>query len=557
MNGARRKGACSQTFRRRAEECLEGPRIRSDYRSDAGVRRVRRDASRDVLKNSWCKTDGRPECQRQLGVPGNVPKNGWRKADETERPKAAGGCSEGVTEVSEKRRSAPKSRTVVREKNGCVKESELSELPEDDAERPEVEFVSRLLIGIDVRCTGDGTELFTGPDPGFERFLHSMTNDKNLHDTVFGLASEHDAQQWRIPPGARSVNYSSESDPDPRSKRGTNSVCSDVRGLIRSERSFGAEHRSSENRSDDWLSSGEQSVQDHPRLRLLARCMTPERAPGSGSERSVGARGERGVGDLIERSQGDLPKTILSNSNHTDELHVEQGRTALSTRSSALSGVSNIRKVSPRSNDKGWMSLSLSERKARRLPADSGMGMWVSMLRMRGESAMGRVSTNTVGIPTGMAVKWNWDSGAGSRPGQIQEPKDRSDRWIPSQQERSEVGGSGIGGVRRLRDIAGVTAGDGKTEECCQEDQDRTEPETGGLDDTTRQVMRERTALVFGDRQRDEGSGPDQRCDGSDGSGLRIGVIGATERRSAERRSDGARDTENWGTGVALHNRET
>ncbi|KAJ7024461.1 hypothetical protein C8F04DRAFT_1192379 [Mycena alexandri] len=79
----------------------------------------------------------------------------------------------------------------------------------------------------------------------------------------------------------------------------------------------------------------------------------------------------------------------------------------------------------------------------------------------------------------------------------------------------------------------------------------------GGLDDTTRQVMRERTALVFGDRQRDEGSGPDQKCDGSDGSGLRIGVIGATERRSAERRSDGARGTENWGTGVALHNRET
>ncbi|KAJ7024468.1 hypothetical protein C8F04DRAFT_1192386 [Mycena alexandri] len=30
----------------------------------------------------------------------------------------------------------------------------------------------------------------------------------------------------------------------------------------------------------------------------------------------------------------------------------------------------------------------------------------------------------------------------------------------------------------------------------------------GGLDDTTRQVMRERTALVFGDRQRDKGSGP-------------------------------------------------
>ncbi|KAJ7019055.1 hypothetical protein C8F04DRAFT_1198145 [Mycena alexandri] len=79
----------------------------------------------------------------------------------------------------------------------------------------------------------------------------------------------------------------------------------------------------------------------------------------------------------------------------------------------------------------------------------------------------------------------------------------------------------------------------------------------GGLDDTTRQVMRERTALVFGDRQRDEGSGPDQKCDGSDGSGLRIGVIGATERRSAERRSDGGRGTENWGTGVALHNKET
>ncbi|KAJ7039276.1 hypothetical protein C8F04DRAFT_1179192 [Mycena alexandri] len=54
----------------------------------------------------------------------------------------------------------------------------------------------------------------------------------------------------------------------------------------------------------------------------------------------------------------------------------------------------------------------------------------------------------------------------------------------------------------------------------------------GGLDDTTRQVMRECTALVFGDGQRDEGSGPDQKCDGSDGSGLRIGVIGATERRS-------------------------
>ncbi|KAJ7024458.1 hypothetical protein C8F04DRAFT_1192377 [Mycena alexandri] len=61
----------------------------------------------------------------------------------------------------------------------------------------------------------------------------------------------------------------------------------------------------------------------------------------------------------------------------------------------------------------------------------------------------------------------------------------------------------------------------------------------GGLDDTTRQVMRERTALVFGDRQRDEGSGPDQRCDGSDGSGLRIGVIGAPERPSVGVRSAG------------------
>ncbi|KAJ7046136.1 hypothetical protein C8F04DRAFT_1322762 [Mycena alexandri] len=62
----------------------------------------------------------------------------------------------------------------------------------------------------------------------------------------------------------------------------------------------------------------------------------------------------------------------------------------------------------------------------------------------------------------------------------------------------------------------------------------------GGLDDTMRQVMRERTALVFGDRQRDEGSGPDQRCDGSDGSGLRIGVIGATERRSIRASECGA-----------------
>ncbi|KAJ7024017.1 hypothetical protein C8F04DRAFT_1192875 [Mycena alexandri] len=61
----------------------------------------------------------------------------------------------------------------------------------------------------------------------------------------------------------------------------------------------------------------------------------------------------------------------------------------------------------------------------------------------------------------------------------------------------------------------------------------------GGLDDTTRQVMRERTALVFGDRQRDEGSGPDQRCDGSDVSGLRIGVIRAPERRSVGVRSAG------------------
>ncbi|KAJ7020429.1 hypothetical protein C8F04DRAFT_1196641 [Mycena alexandri] len=61
----------------------------------------------------------------------------------------------------------------------------------------------------------------------------------------------------------------------------------------------------------------------------------------------------------------------------------------------------------------------------------------------------------------------------------------------------------------------------------------------GGLDDTTRQVMRERTALVFGDRQRDEGSGPDQRCDGSNRSGLRIGVIGVTERRSVGVRSAG------------------
>ncbi|KAJ7024469.1 hypothetical protein C8F04DRAFT_1192388 [Mycena alexandri] len=99
MNRARRKEACSQTFRRRAEECPEGPRIRSVYQIDAGVRRARLDASRDVPKNAG------PECQRQSRVPGDVPKNGWRKADETERPKAARGCSEGVTEVSEKRRS--------------------------------------------------------------------------------------------------------------------------------------------------------------------------------------------------------------------------------------------------------------------------------------------------------------------------------------------------------------------------------------------------------------------------------------------------------------------
>ncbi|KAJ7037067.1 hypothetical protein C8F04DRAFT_1180792 [Mycena alexandri] len=79
----------------------------------------------------------------------------------------------------------------------------------------------------------------------------------------------------------------------------------------------------------------------------------------------------------------------------------------------------------------------------------------------------------------------------------------------------------------------------------------------GGLDDTTRQVMRERTALVFGDRQRDEGRGLDQRCDESDGSGLRIGVIGASECWSAERWSVRARGTESWGTGVTLHNRET
>ncbi|KAJ7027859.1 hypothetical protein C8F04DRAFT_1189068 [Mycena alexandri] len=71
----------------------------------------------------------------------------------------------------------------------------------------------------------------------------------------------------------------------------------------------------------------------------------------------------------------------------------------------------------------------------------------------------------------------------------------------------------------------------------------------GGLDDTTRQVMRERTALVFGDRQRDEGSGPDQRCDGSDGSGLRIGVIGATERRSVGVRSAGVTERGTQRTG--------
>ncbi|KAJ7016512.1 hypothetical protein C8F04DRAFT_1245020 [Mycena alexandri] len=133
-------------------------------------------------------------------------------------------------------------------------------------------------------------------------------------------------------------------------------------------------------------------------------------------------------------------------------------------------------------------------------------------------------------------IEWNWDSGVGSRPGQIQEPKDQSDRWIPSQQDRSEVGGNGIGGVRQLRDIAGVTAGNGKSRGVLPRrprqdmgqlnDQTPSEPELragqngtrdrgrmmkiGGLDDTTRQVMRERTALVFGDRQRDEGSGPDQ-----------------------------------------------
>ncbi|KAJ7033107.1 hypothetical protein C8F04DRAFT_1184368 [Mycena alexandri] len=71
----------------------------------------------------------------------------------------------------------------------------------------------------------------------------------------------------------------------------------------------------------------------------------------------------------------------------------------------------------------------------------------------------------------------------------------------------------------------------------------------GGLDDTTRQVMRERTALVFGDRQRDEGSGPDQKCDGSDGSGLRIGVIGATERRSVGVRSAGVTERGTQRTG--------
>ncbi|KAJ7035189.1 hypothetical protein C8F04DRAFT_1182598 [Mycena alexandri] len=71
----------------------------------------------------------------------------------------------------------------------------------------------------------------------------------------------------------------------------------------------------------------------------------------------------------------------------------------------------------------------------------------------------------------------------------------------------------------------------------------------GGLDDTTRQVMRERTALVFGDRQRDEGSGPDQRCDRSDGSGLRIGVIGATERRSVGVQSAGVSEREAQRTG--------
>ncbi|KAJ7017561.1 hypothetical protein C8F04DRAFT_1200305 [Mycena alexandri] len=76
----------------------------------------------------------------------------------------------------------------------------------------------------------------------------------------------------------------------------------------------------------------------------------------------------------------------------------------------------------------------------------------------------------------------------------------------------------------------------------------------GGVDDTTQQVMRERTALVFGDRQRDEGSGPDQRCDGSNGSGLRIGVIGVTERQSVgasecgapECRSVGHRELGDW-----------
>ncbi|KAJ7033108.1 hypothetical protein C8F04DRAFT_1184369 [Mycena alexandri] len=206
-----------------------------------------------------------PECQRQSRVPGDVPRNGWRKADETECPKAAGGCSEGVTEVAEKRRSAPKSRTVVREKNGCVKESELGELPDGDAERPEVEFVEYS-----------------------DSHRSTMLNDGG---------SPREPGAWTIAPKATRSDGrnrgSGSSTGGTRSDQATDSVCSDVWGLIRSERSFGAEHRSSENRTNDWLNSGEQSVQDHPRVRLLARCTTPERAPGSGSERSersIGAR---------------------------------------------------------------------------------------------------------------------------------------------------------------------------------------------------------------------------------------------------------------------------
>ncbi|KAJ7026749.1 hypothetical protein C8F04DRAFT_1190274 [Mycena alexandri] len=347
-----------------------------------------------------------PECQRQSRVPGNVPKNGWRKAGETERPKAAGGCSEGVTEVSEKRRSrciaagragteTPENtgrisfgatsvaqRSEIRSeesdcrngKSGCVDESELGELPEGDAERPEVEFVEVVDWNqcpmYRRRNGGDGTELFT------DSHRSTMLNDGG---------SPREPGAWTI--------------------------------ALKATRSDG-------------------------------------RNRGSGSS----------TGGLIDVNRDS------ERSGHRFSVLRCPGIDPIG--SGLRSGASELRK-----------------------PERRPVGFW---------------GTECSGPPKGTPE-------LGVDPGRYRNPRTkvtseyRVNRRGPRLAEaESEAQYSSM--PRR------VTAGDGKSR--------------GVLPRRPRQVMRERTALVFGDRQRDEGSGPDQRCDGSDGSGLRIGVIGATERRS-------------------------